>query len=137
MTTRTPRQTHLHNNEVTLRTQWEERVRRYREGDTSAMPPEVIGLGGLRVFGRAGDAVLAFPRVQRLSDLELLPSDVLFGLELANRTIAAHQAQGSGRMVYATAPATNGAMPAPEVIQRIDPTKHADILIVAPISGGR
>lgn len=129
-------QTQLTNMEVTLRTQWEERVRRYRASDATAMPPEVVGLGNLRVFGRAGDAVLAFPRVRTLGDLELLPPDVQFGLELANRTVEAYRRQGNGRMVYATAPAISSGIPEPQVVVTIDPTQHADVLIVAPIAGG-
>jgi hypothetical protein len=39
-------------------------------------------------------------------------------------------------MIFATTPAVEGRLPEPEPIERIDPTKHADILIVAPISGG-
>jgi hypothetical protein len=69
-------------------------VRRYRAGDATAMPLEVVGLGDLRVFGRAGDAALAFPRVRTLGDLELLPPDVQFGLDLANRTVEAHRRLG-------------------------------------------
>jgi hypothetical protein len=102
----------------------------------TAMPREVVGLGDLRVFGRAGDAALAFPRVRTLGDLELLPLDVQFGLTLANRTVEAHRRQGNGRMVYATAPATSFGIPEPQVVATIDPTRHADILIVAPIAGG-
>ncbi|HEU5101536.1 MAG TPA: hypothetical protein VFU22_21085 [Roseiflexaceae bacterium] len=136
MTSRSAQQTQLTDSEVTLHAQWEERVRRYRAGDAAAMPPEVVGLGDLRVFGRAGDAVLAFPRVRALGDLELLPPDVQFGLHLANRTVEAHRRQGSGRMVYATAPATSRGIPEPQVVAMIDPTQHADILIVAPIAGG-
>jgi len=136
MSSRSAQQTQLTETEVTLRAQWEERVRRYRAGDATAMPPEVAGLGDLRVFGRAGDAVLAFPRVQTLGDLQLLPPDVQFGLALANRTVEAHRRQGNGRMVYATAPATARGIPEPQVVATIDPTQHADVLIVAPIAGG-
>src|SRR5262245_50450187 len=136
MTSQPAPQTQLTDTEVALRAQWEERVCRYRAGDTAAMPPEVVGLGDLRVFGRAGDAVLAFPRVQRLGDLELLPPDVQFGLALANRTVEAHRRQGNRRMVYATAPATSSGIPEPQVVATIDPTQHADVLIVAPITGG-
>jgi hypothetical protein len=128
--------TKLTESEVTLRAQWEERVRRYRAGDATAMPTEVVGLGDLRVFGRAGDAALAFPRVRTLGDLELLPPDVQFGLALANRTVEAHRRQGTRRMVYATAPATSSGIPEPQVVATIDPTQHADVLIVAPIAGG-
>ena len=135
-TPRSAQPTQLAASEVTLRAQWEERVRRYRAGDTAAMPPEVIGLGDLRVFGRAGDAVLAFPRVRVLGDLERLPPDVRSGLELANRTVEAHRRQGNRRMVYATAPATSSGIPEPQVVTTIDPTRHADVLIVAPIAGG-
>lgn len=129
-------QTQLNTTEVALRAQWEERVRRYRAGDSAAMPPEVLGLGDLRVFGRAGDAALAFPRIHALADMELLPADVRFGLELANRTVEAHRRQGNGRMVYATAPAGAAGMPEPQVVAAIDPTQHCDVLIVAPIAGG-
>jgi len=69
MTSRSAPQTQLADTEVALRAQWEERVRRYCAGDAAAMPPEVVGLGDLRVFGRAGDAVLAFPRVRTPGDL--------------------------------------------------------------------
>ena len=136
MTSRSAPQTQLADTEVALRAQWEERVRRYYAGDAAAMPPEVVGLGDLRVFGRAGDAVLAFPRVRTLGDLELLPADVQFGLALANRAVEAHRRQGNGRMVYATAPVTSSGIPEPQVVTTIDPTQHADVLIVAPIAGG-
>jgi hypothetical protein len=136
MKPRSASQTQLTSTEVTLRAQWEERVCRYRAGDVAAMPPEVVGLGELRVFGRAGDAVLAFPRVRTLGDLELLPPDVQFGLVFANRAVEAHRRQGNGRMVYATAPATSSGIPEPQVVTTIDPTQHADVLIVAPIAGG-
>jgi hypothetical protein len=129
-------QTQLADSEVALRAQWEERVCRYRAGEAAAMPPELVGLGELRVFGRAGDAVLAFLRVRTLGDLELLPPDVQFGLTLANRAVEVHRCQGNGRMVYATAPATRSGIPEPQVITTIDPTQHADVLIVAPIAGG-
>jgi hypothetical protein len=136
MTARSAHQTQLTETEVTLRAQWEERVRRYRAGDATVLPPEVIGLGDLRVFGRAGDAVLAFPRVRTLGDLELLPPDIQLGLALANRTVEVHRRQGNGRMVYATAPATARGIPEPQLVATIDPTQHADVLIVAPIAGG-
>jgi hypothetical protein len=136
MALQTSSQTRLTDDEIALRAQWDERVRRYQAGDLSALPPEVIGLGGLRVFGRAGDAVLAFPRMRYLSDLELLPPDIQFGLTLVNRTVAAHQQQGNGRMIYATAPASREGIPVPELVTTIDPTRHADVLIVAPLSGG-
>ena len=136
MTSRSAPQTQLAETEVALRAQWEERVRRYRAGEVAAMPPEVVGLGDLRVFGRSGDAVLAFPRIRTLGDLELLPPDVQFGLALANRAVEAHRHQGNGRMVYATAPATLRGIPEPQAVTAIDPTQHADVLIVAPIAGG-
>ena len=136
MTAQSAQQTQLTHSEVTLRAQWEARVRRFRAGDATAMPPEVVGLGDLRVFGRSGDTALAFPRLRSLGDLELLPPDVQFGLALANRTVEAHRRQGNGRMVYATAPATRSGIPEPQVITAIDPTQHADVLIVAPIAGG-
>jgi|GEM_PF-1587383 len=136
MKSRSTPQTQLTETEVALRAQWQQRVCRYRAGDATAMPPEVVGLGDLRVFGRAGDALLAFPRVRTLGDLELLPPDIQFGLALANRTVEAHRRQGNGRMVYATAPASSSSLPEPQLVATIDPTQHADVLIVAPITGG-
>ena len=136
MASGTSEQARLSAEDIALRAQWEERVHRYKAGDMSALPPEVIGLGGLRTFGRAGDGVLVFPRVRFVADLELLPPDVQFGLALANRAITAHRQQGSGRMIFAAAPATSTIAPQPEAITAIDPTRHADVLIVASISGG-
>jgi len=136
MKSRSTPQTQLTETEVALRAQWQQRVCRYRAGDATAMPPEVVGLGDLRVFGRAGDALLAFPRVRTLGDLELLPPDIQFGLALANRTVEAHRRQGNGRMVYATAPASSSSLPEPQLVATIDPTQHADVPIVAPITGG-
>lgn len=116
---------------------WQARVHRYRAGDTAALPPEVIGLGSLRVFGRAGDAVMPFPRVRMLSDLDSLPADVQLGMQIAERTVTAYRTRGIGRMIYSTAPAIDGRAPEPKVVDTIDPTRDLDILIVAPIAGGR
>lgn len=128
--------TKLTPDEQKLLCRWQDRLATYRSGDMAAMPVGIVGLGDLRVMGRAGDARLTFPRVKCLSDLDALPDDVRFGLELANRTITAYRAQGAGRMVYASAPPSGQYSPEPEMITMIDPTKHSDILIVAPIAGG-
>ena len=123
-------------NEQALAQEWQARVARFKAGDATAMPEGVTGVGELRIMGRAGDARLPFPRVSHLSDLESLPNDVQFGLVLANHTIETYRAQGAERMVYASAPADSNGVPEPEQITVIDPAKHCDVLIVAPIAGG-
>jgi hypothetical protein len=120
--------------EQVLWQEWQERVRRYRGGDIEALPKAIVGLGELRVYAWAGDTSISFPRVQRLSDLAQLPEHVRFGLAIAERTIRAHQASGAERRVYATAPTSQG-LPAAELVQRLDPTRHANVLIVTPILG--
>ncbi len=117
--------------------EWQELVRRYRGGDAKALPKPIVGLGELRVCGWAGDTMISFPRVQRLSDLAQLPEHIQLGLAIAERTISAHQASGVGRMVYATPVPTSAGhgLPAAELVRKLDPSRHADVLIVAPITG--
>ena len=116
--------------EVALRAAWEARVQRARAGDSTALP-EGVRLGTLRVFGRSGDQPLAFPVIRAIADLELLPPDVQFGLELANRAVTAFGAQGGNRMTFASTPGEDA-----EQITVIDPTKHTDVLLVGAIAGG-
>ena len=95
--------------EVALRAQWEARVRCARSGDTTALP-EGVSLGTLRVFGRSGDQPVAFPVVRAIADLEELPADVQFSLELANCTIETFGAQGGSRIVLASTPGSEEPM---------------------------
>lgn len=116
--------------EVALLAQWKARVERARAGDETALPAGVT-LGTLRVFGRSGDQPVAFPVIEAIADLELMPPDVQFGLEIANRTITAFGAQGGSRMAFASAPGEDA-----EQITVLDPTKHTDVLLVGAIAGG-
>ena len=124
--------TPLSTSEQELMSRWMERVARYQAGDQAAMPPEVIAIGTLRIFGRSGDVPLPFPQIRAIADLQRLPEDAATAMAIANRTVAAYRARGNGRMVYATAPGATQADP----IEQIDPTRHSDVLIVGPIAGG-
>lgn len=120
--------------ELALKQQWEARVARYVAGETDALPPEVAGLGTLRVMGRSGDEALAFPRVQR-SALATLPADVQFGVTLAERTLDAQRQAGASRMVYVVAE-EGQTLAEPKPLITLDPFRDTEILVVAPIAGG-
>ncbi len=116
--------------------QFADRVRRHEQGDTTAFPEQVVGLGTLRVFGAAGDAPVAFPRVRQLSDMELLPADVQLGLTVANQVMTAYQGRGVGRMVYEAGESADLTQAEPVSITQISPVNNFNVLVVAPISGG-
>ena len=110
--------------EQTLLDRWAARCR------TGEFSPGVKGLGVVRVFGRAGDVPVQFPQVRTLGDLDTLAPDERFALEFAQRAVDGYRA----RRRAAIARARDGGAYIP--VQKIDPLADADIVIVAPITGG-
>jgi hypothetical protein len=100
---------------------------RCRSGEFS---PGVKGIGVVRVFGRAGDVPVQFPQVRTLGDLDGLAPDERFALDYAQRAVDAYRA----RRRAAIARARDGGSYIP--VEKIDPLADADIVIVAPITGG-
>ena len=110
-----------------LRARWQERCQR------GAFSPAVMGVGTIRIFGRAGDAPVAFPRIESLAALDTLEPDERWALETAQGMIQAAQAQN--RPVMATQPPRAGTALNPTPVQTFDP-KAENVLILSLTRGG-
>ena len=111
----------------TLHRRWQERC---SKGDFSAA---VLGMGTVRVFGKAGDAPVQFPRIATLAALDTLEADEQWALRNAREIVAA--AQAKSRPVMATQPSRGGVPPAPAPVREFDP-KMEHILILSLTRGG-
>ena len=108
-----------------LTRKWQERV---RTGNFSA---GVTGAGEIRVFGRAGDAPVAYPRITSLAVLETLSEEERYAIQLADRVTAEHARMS--RPLYAL---PRGNAFGGEMISKFDPTRDEDILVLNQIRGG-
>ena len=107
-----------------LRQRWQERQ---RSGQFSAA---VLGVGTIKVFGRAGDAPVAFPRIASLAALDQLEPDERWAVTYAEQVIAQHQK--NGRSIMGAMPGqANGAAP----VTSFDPTREYH-LVLSQIAGG-
>jgi hypothetical protein len=113
--------------EATLQRQWKARC---AQGNFSAA---VLGVGTLRVFGKAGDAPVTFPRIESLAALDTLAADERWAVETAQSLVTA--ARAKQRPVMATQPPQNGTAPAPTPITTFDP-KAENVLILSLTRGG-
>jgi hypothetical protein len=114
---------------------WEARCR------AGCFSPAVAATREVRVFGRAGDVLLHFPRITSLAALDELQPDERFAVEYARRVVHAHQR--AGRVALAVRPAAaGGAVSAsPQgaggaLLQSFDPTQDFGIVILSQIRGG-
>jgi hypothetical protein len=105
-----------------LKRRWQERC---QQGTFSA---GVLGMGTIRVFGRAGDAPVAFPRIESLAGLDALEADERWAFETAQGIVQAAQTQN--RPVMATQPPHAGAIPNPTPLKTFDPSAE-NILILS------
>src|SRR5579884_152123 len=87
----------------TLSRRWQERC---AQGAFSAA---VLGVGTVRIFGKAGDAQLTFPRIESLAALDMLEADERWALDAAQETIRAARARR--RPVVAAQPGRSGSAP--------------------------
>ena len=100
-------------NQETLARRWQERC---RQGNFSAA---VLGLGVVRVFGKSGDAPVAFPRIESLAALDQLEADERWAVETAQEVVNAAQARQ--RPVMASQPPRAGVIPPiglPRILRR-------------------
>jgi hypothetical protein len=111
----------------TLELRWQERC---RQGNFSSA---VLGLGTIRVFGKSGDAPVAFPRIESLAALDTLEADERWAVEVAQEIVNA--AQTKRRSVMSTQPPLAGTAPAPAPMRTFDP-KAEHILILSLTRGG-
>ncbi len=108
-----------------LTRKWQDRV---KAGNFSA---GVTGVGEIRVFGRAGDAPVAYPRITSLAVLDTLSEEERYALQFADRVTAEHARMS--RPLYAV---PRGNAIGGEMILTFDPTRAEDILVLSQITGG-
>jgi hypothetical protein len=112
--------------ELLLR-RWQERC---KQGNFSAA---VLGVGTVRLFGKAGDAPITFPRVEALTMLDELEADERWAIEFVQEMIEA--AKAKSRPVMALQPPQAGVAPSPTPVRTFDPkTEH--VLILSLTRGG-
>ncbi|HLZ63056.1 MAG TPA: hypothetical protein VKR06_39500 [Ktedonosporobacter sp.] len=111
----------------TLARRWQERC---RQGNFSSA---VLGLGTVRVFGKSGDAPVAFPRITSLAALDQLEADERWAIEVAQNIVSAAQTQN--RPVMASQPPRAGTTPTPTPVRTFDPNTE-NILILSLTRGG-
>ena len=114
-----------------LQAKWQNRVA------TQQFSPAVVATREVRVFGKAGDAPVAFPQVRKPAAgesvdmvLDLLEPDERWALGHAQRVIEAHADRG--RRAFAVMRGRGDGV----VLDRFDPISDQDILILSQIAGG-
>ncbi len=111
----------------TLQRRWQERC---QQGNFSAA---VLGVGTIRIFGKAGDAPVTYPRITSLASLDQLEADERWAVEAAQAMVQA--AQAKQRPVMAVQPPRAGVAPNPTPVRTFDPkTEH--MLILSLTRGG-
>jgi len=115
------------NNEETLAQRWKERC---ASGDFSQV---VLGLGTIRIMGKAGDAPVQFPRITSLDALDMLEPDEQWAVKAAQAIVT--QACNQRRPVLATSIPQSGLTPNPTPVTIFDP-KVELLLVTSLIRGG-
>jgi len=115
-------------NEETLARRWKERC---ASGEFSQ---GVLGLGTIRVMGKAGDAAIQFPRISSLDALCTLEPDEQWAVLAAQEIVT--QACNQRRPVLATAiPQPGALLPTPKPVTVFDPSVEL-LLVTSLIRGG-
>jgi hypothetical protein len=110
--------------EAELRARW---LKRMKNGRFS---PAVLGIGTIKVFGRAGDAPVSFPRIESLAALNSLEADERWAVNYAEQVVTQHQRQG--RSIMGAVP---GQVSGAEPVQNFDPSREY-LLVLSQIAGG-
>lgn len=90
----------------------------------------VLGVGTIRVMGKAGDAPVAFPRIASLDLLHSLEPDEQWALQQAEAIV--QQAQLESRTIFDT---STGRVDGVRRITTFDPSVTT-MMVVARIAGG-
>jgi hypothetical protein len=114
-------------NEETLAQRWKERC---TSGEFSQT---VLGLGTIRIMGKAGDAPVQFPRIPSLETLEMLEPDEQWAVKTAQAIVT--QACSQHRPVLATPIPQPGLTPTPKPVTVFDPSVEL-LLVTSLIRGG-
>jgi hypothetical protein len=118
---------HQSTSQDVLKRRWQERC---EQGNFSST---VLGIGTIRVFGKSGDAPVAFPRIESLSAQDSLEADERWALDMAQEIVTA--AQAKRRPVMSTQPPKADMNPSPAPLREFDP-KAENILILSLTRGG-
>lgn len=111
-------------NDQELQVTWKARVQR---GQLSS---NVLGIGTIRVMGKVGDALVAFPRIASLDLLPSLEPDEQWALHQAEAIV--QQARFESRTVFDT---STGRVDGARRITTFDPSAST-MMVVARIAGG-
>jgi hypothetical protein len=114
-------------NEETLARHWKERCA------SGQFSQAVLGLGTIRVMGKAGDAAVQFPRIPSLDILGTLEPDERWAVQAAQAIVT--QACIQRRTVLATASLQASVLPTPRVVTAFDPSIETQ-LVTSMIRGG-
>jgi hypothetical protein len=114
-------------NEEALACRWKERC---ASGQFSRA---VLGLGTIRVMGKAGDAPVQFPRIPSLDALDTLEPDEQWAVQAAQAIVT--QACNQHRPVLAAAPPQPGSLPIAKPVTTFDPSIET-LLVTSLIRGG-
>src|SRR5260370_42654595 len=115
-------------NEDALARRWKERCA------SGKFSQAVLGLGTIRVMGKAGDAPIQFPRITSLDALGALEPDEQWAVQAAQAIVA--QACNQRRPVLATAiPQPGALLPTPKPVTVFDPSFEL-LLVTSLIRGG-
>lgn len=114
-------------NEETLARRWKARCA------SGQLSQAVLGLGTIRVMGKAGDAPVQFPRITSLDALSTLEPDEQWAVQAAQAIVT--QACDQRRSVLAAAPPQPGSLPMPKPVTTFDPSVET-LLVTSIIRGG-
>ena len=114
-------------NEETLARRWKARCA------SGQFSQAVLGLGTIRVMGKAGDTPVQFPRITSLDALSALEPDEQWAVQAAQAIVT--QACDQRRSVLAAAPPQPGSLPMPKPVTTFDPSVET-LLVTSIIRGG-
>jgi hypothetical protein len=114
-------------NEEALAHRWKDRCA------SGQFSQAVLGLGTLRVMGKAGDSPVQFPRIPSLDALSTLEPDEQWAVQAAQAIVT--QACSQRRPVLAAAPPQPGSLPMPKPVKTFDPSVET-LLVTSIIRGG-
>jgi hypothetical protein len=114
-------------NEASLARRWKERC------TIGEFSQSVLGLGTIRVMGKAGDAPVQFPRITSLDALGTLELDEQWAVQAAQAIVT--QACTQHRPVLVATPPQSGVLPTAKPVTAFDPSAEI-LLVTSMIRGG-
>jgi hypothetical protein len=114
-------------NKETLALRWKERC------VSGELSQAVLGLGTIRVMGKAGDTAVQFPRIPSMDALCTLEPDEQWAVQAAQAIVT--QAHNQRRTVLAAIALQTGTLPTLQLVTMFDPNVET-LLVTSLIRGG-